>query len=91
VIIWSVTLLALLGLTLYTSGSVVQTIPADVLEDIRSTSEYWGGLMGLRPQGEALGTTEETMSQDAEDAARLGGNERVNETEIPPLWLDYKQ
>jgi hypothetical protein len=70
----------------------VQTIPADVLEDLRSTREYWGGLMGLRPQGEALGTTEEPMSQDAEDEVRSGGYERiVNETEIKPHWLDYKQ
>lgn len=48
--------------------------------------------MGLRPQGEALGTTEETMSLDAEDEVRSGGNERiVNETEITPHWSDYKQ
>lgn len=90
VIIWSLTLLALVLLTLYTSGSGGRTTPAVMLEELRK-SHYWEGLVGLRPQGEALGTTGPTTSQTLEDEVRLGGEERINETEFPPHWLKYRQ
>lgn len=69
----------------------MQTMPVDMLDEIRSTSEYWGGLMGLRQQGGPLETMEEIIKQEDEDEMGLGDFEFANETDVPPHWLDYKQ
>lgn len=86
VIIWTITLLSLLSLTLYSSGSVVRTTGRILNLVDFSKNGYWGGVVGVKKQVKASGILSQ---QGIGNDLRL---EKDNKTEPePPHWLRYRQ
>jgi hypothetical protein len=87
VIIWTIVLLLLSCLTVYSSGGLVQATTDDILDPVEfSEGEYWSRIIGIKERVKAS----DTLIAQEDSQGSMSRAVAEPETE-PPHWMKYRQ
>jgi hypothetical protein len=87
VLIWTVGLLLVAWLTIYSSGGLGPTTAADMLDFVDfGKGNYWSGVIGVKKPVKASG---KSISQEGDGDVRVAA--APLSTTNPPHWLKYPQ